>query len=196
MKIEKIQPGDVEQVAALHQTYMNRGFLATLGTGFLEKLYAAMIASENAFCIVTCDAGRVVGFVSGSKHVAGFYKEFILNHFFSVGFTLLPKIFNLNTAKKVVETLMYPTKKAENLPDEELLSIVVDEGYWGQSVSKALFNGLVDEFASRAVKRFKVVVGADLTAACRFYESMGGVLHSEIEVHKGMKSRVYVLEME
>jgi len=51
---------------------------------------------------------------------------------------------------------------------------------------------MVNEFASQSVNRFKVIVGADLTPACRFYEHAGCVLHSEIEVHAGMKSRVYV----
>lgn len=195
MLIDKIQLGDVEQVAVLHQTYMNRGFLATLGIGFLEKLYAGMVNSDNAFCIVARDAARVVGFVSGTKHVAGFYKEFILNNFFSVGLILLVKIFDLETMKKVVETLFYPMKKEASLPDAELLSIVVEESYRAKGVSQELFNGLVHEFALRHIDRFKVVVGADLAAACRFYEKMGGVLHSEIEVHQGMKSRVYVWGM-
>lgn len=196
MMIDKIRPGDVEQVAILHQTYMNRGFLATLGVGFLEKLYAGMVTSDNAFCIVARDGARDVGFVSGTKHVSRFYKEFIVNNFFSVVIILLPKIFNAKTVKKVVETLVYPMKKEASLPDAELLSIVVEESYRVKGVSKELFNLLVHEFASRHVNRFKVVVGADLAAACRFYEKMGGVLHSEIEVHQGIKSRVYVWGME
>jgi hypothetical protein len=48
MKIEKIRPDEVDQVARLHQTYMDRGFLSTLGYNFLVRLYAAMVASENA----------------------------------------------------------------------------------------------------------------------------------------------------
>lgn len=52
MKIEKLRPDEVEQVARLHQTYMDRGFLSTLGSNFLARLYAEMLASENACCIV------------------------------------------------------------------------------------------------------------------------------------------------
>ncbi len=195
MMIDKIQPDDVEQVAALHQHYMSRGFLPTLGIGFLKKLYAGMVTSDNAFCIVARDAGGVVGFVSGAKHVAGFYKEFVLNNFFSIGHILLPKIFNLKTMKKVVETLFYPLKKEASLPDAELLSIIVEESCRAKGVSQELFNGLVHEFTSRHIDRFKVVVGADLAIACRFYEKMGGVLYSETEVHQAMKSRVYVWGM-
>lgn len=94
--------------------------------------------------------------------------------------------------KKILETLPYPSKKEGDLPYAKLLSIVVDERYRGRGVSGELFNALVNEFASQSVNRFKVIVGADLTPACRFYEYAGCVLHSEIEVHAGMKSRVYV----
>jgi ribosomal protein S18 acetylase RimI-like enzyme len=192
MKIRKLRLVEVDQVAKLHQTYIGRGFLSTLGSNFLARLYGSMLASENTFCIVACDGPHIAGFVSGSKHVAVFYKQFILSNFISVGVILLPKIFSLTTVKKIVETLLYPLKKKLDLPDAELLSIVVDEPYRGQGVSRELFHALVYEFASRSINHFKIVVGDHLTAACRFYEQMGCVLHSELEVHVGEKSRIYV----
>jgi len=51
---------------------------------------------------------------------------------------------------------------------------------------------LVEEFRKRYVNSFKVVVGSNLIAASRFYEKMGGIFHSEVEVHKNEKSKVYV----
>jgi len=196
MKIGKLRPNDVDQVAKLHQTYMERGFLSTLGSTFLARLYAAMLASEHAFCIVARDGAQVAGFVSGTKHVAGFYKEFILRDFFSVGLILLPKIISLPTMKKMLETLVYPSKEKGDLPDAELLSIVIDKRYRGQGVSVELFNALVDEFASQSVNRFKVVVGANLTAANRFYEKAGGEVVKQIEVHKGEMSNIYLFDIQ
>jgi len=195
MMIEKLRPDEVYQVAKLHQTYMDKGFLCKLGSDFLARLYAEMIASENAFCIVAHDGVHVAGFVSGTKHVAGFYKEFISRNFIGVGLILLPKIFSLTTIKKILETLLYPSKKEGDLPDAELLSIIVDEPYRGRGVSRDLFNALVDEFACQSIHRFKIVVGDDLKSACRFYEHAGCVLHSELEVHAGEKSRIYVWGM-
>jgi GNAT superfamily N-acetyltransferase len=194
MIIEKLCTADVEKVATLHHTYMDRGFLTSLGPAFLCQLYSSMIDSKRTFCIVARDAGRVIGFVSGTDHLSEFYKEFLLRKFFLVGLILLPKIVNINNIKKVLETLSYPKKKEKNLPDSELLSIVVEKRYRGQDVSRELFNSLVDEFKSRNICKFKVVVGAELIAACRFYEIMGCIIHSEIEVHEGMKSRAYLWE--
>lgn len=78
------------------------------------------------------------------------------------------------------------------MPKAELLSIVVEEAYRGEGISQRLFNKLVEEFEKYDIDRFKVVVGSNLLPACKFYEKMGGIFHSEIEVHKGEKSRVYV----
>ena len=62
-------------------------------------------------------------------------------------------------------------------------------------MSKDLFNGLVEEFEKRGVRRFKIVVGDELLGAKRFYEKMGCVAREEpIEVHKGETSRVYTYE--
>jgi hypothetical protein len=65
----------------------------------------------------------------------------------------------------------------------------------GRTDSGELFNAMVDEFLSQSIDRFKVVVGVELRSAHRFYEHVGCVLHSEIEVHEGMHSRVYVWGM-
>lgn len=81
------------------------------------------------------------------------------------------------------------------MPEAELLSIVVDEAYRGKGISPRLFNKLIEEFKKVGIEKFKVVVGSNLLPACRFYEKMGGVFHSEIEVHKGERSRVYVWEI-
>ena len=56
---------------------------------------------------------QVAGFVSGRKHMPGFYKEFILRNFISAGVILLPKIFSLTTMKNILETLLHPAKKGK-----------------------------------------------------------------------------------
>jgi ribosomal protein S18 acetylase RimI-like enzyme len=195
MRIEKIGLNDVDQISRLHQNYMEKGFLSSLGTKFLGKLYEAMIKSKIAFCIVACDESRIVGFVSGTKNTGHFYKEFIRKYYLSVLMLLLPKVINLKNLQKMFETLFYPVKQEYSLPDAELLSIVVDEDYRGKGIGKDLFKKFLEEINSLSINKFKVVVGEELSTACRFYESVGCVLHSEIEVHRGKKSRVYVWGM-
>lgn len=158
----------------------------------MTLMYQTMITSQNAFCIVAEKNEEVIGFVSGATSVGGFYKEFLKNNFLRASIILLPKVFNPLTIKKIIETLFYPAKKERGLPNAELLSIIVERNYQGKGISRKLFDSLIKEFKNRGIDQFKVVVGLNLKQACRFYEKMGGFLHSEIEVHKGEKSRIYV----
>lgn len=182
---------EVEQIAALHQRYLNKGFLSSLGMPFLKLMYQLMNNSHNAFYLIEEEDEKIVGFISGAISVRGFYKEFFKKNILREAVNLLPKLINPVTLRKTLETLFYPLKKENDLPDAELLSIVVEEHYQGKGVGRKLFMKLVNEFKKLGVFRFKVVVGSNLIDACRFYEKMGGVFFSETEVHKGEKSRIY-----
>jgi GNAT superfamily N-acetyltransferase len=186
---------DINEVSKLHYQYIPSGFLSSLGISFLNLLYKSMIDSKYAFCIVVEEEGKIIGFVSGTVSVGGFYKEFLKKNFLMASIILLPKFLNLKIARRIFETFFYPVKKEQNLPNAELLSIVVEKNYQGKGISQKLFERLVEEFSKKGINQFKVVVGSNLIPACKFYEKMGGVLQQEIEIHKGEKSRVYVWEM-
>lgn len=183
---------DSKSISKLHHQYIPSGFLSILGLLFLKLIYESMVNSKYSFCTIAEDSGKITGFVSGAVDVSGFYKEFLKKNFIKAGMILFPKVLNPKFMKKIIEILFYPVKKKNNLPEAELLSIVVEKNYQGKEVSQKLFEKLVEEFKRRNVNQFKVIVSSILIPACRFYEKMGGVLQSEIEVHKGEKSRVYV----
>jgi ribosomal protein S18 acetylase RimI-like enzyme len=139
--------------------------------------------------------GKVVGFVSGTPNIGKFYRNFLKKNFAVAIAILLQKHIIPQFTRKVIETLFYPLRKKENLPNAELLSIVVIKNYQGEGVSKDLFHKLTEEFKERKINLFKIVVGNNLVGACHFYEKMGCIFHSVIEIHKGEKSRVYVHEV-
>ena len=195
MDIGKAKNIDIENVALLHREYINTGFLSSLGSPFLELIYQSMVNSNNAFCIVSKENNQIIGFSSGAISVGAFYKDFLMSNIIKASMILLPKILNLQFVKKIFETLLYPSRKEQNLPNAELLSIVVDKDYRGKGIAQKLFGKLEEEFRSRNIKQFKVIVGSKLIAACKFYEKMDGILYSEIEVHKGEKSRIFVWEI-
>lgn len=151
-----------------------------------------MVTSKSAFCLVVIEDEKIIGFVSGTENISMYYKEFLRKNFLKASIILFPKLSHPKIAKKINETLFYPVKKEKDLPEAELLSIVVEKSYQGKGISLMLFEKMIDEFKKKKINKFKVVVGSNLTAACRFYEKMGGVLHSEVEVHKGEKSRIYI----
>ncbi|MBI4706713.1 MAG: GNAT family N-acetyltransferase [Candidatus Omnitrophica bacterium] len=195
INLRKATLQDCEKIADLHKDYIQSGFLSTLGVPLLRLLYHTIINSNNTFCIVAEEDKEVIGFVSGTGDIKSTYKHFLRRNFLKASIVLFPKFISIKTARRIFETLFYPVKKEQNLPAPELLSIVVDKNYQGQGISQKIFKELIEEFRRRGITQFKVVVGSQLIPACRFYEKMGGKLHSEIEVHKDEKSRVYVWEL-
>jgi len=183
---------DMQSIARLHCQNIEAGFLSSLGQPFLNLLYEAMAVSRSAVCFVAEENGQIIGFASGAVSVGGFYKEFLKKQFLRAMLILLPRAIKPAVAKKIVETLFYPSKNEGKLPSAELLSIVVDQNLQGQRIGEKLFIKLVGAFRERGITQFKVIVGENLTSACKFYEKMGGAFHSEIEVHRDEKSRVYI----
>jgi len=178
------------QVAQLHQQYIPLGFLSSLGTGFLARIYAFMAKDDAALLLVAVERGTVVGFVSGTVDVGSFYRRFIIKNILW-GFVLLPKLVTGDRLKRALETLLYPRKnKVMNLPKAELLSIVVDRAYQGKGVAKSLYEHLEQFYRIKRIQEFKIIVGSTLTSAICFYQKVGATKLTEIEVHEGYQSWV------
>lgn len=194
MNIVRLKKQHVPSVALLHNKYIDRGFISSLGSSFLEHLYDSMIASDHTFCLVAEDAGELHGFISGTCALGSFYKDFMRAKLLPVSIALLPRMIRPAVFRKIMESLLYPSKQ-EKTPCAELMSIVVSEKYRGKGLSEQLFKGLVAEFRGKNISRFRVVAGAQLAAANKFYIKMGGVPSGDINVHGDEPSRVYIWEI-
>src|SRR5688572_33206621 len=97
-------------IARLHANGIEEGFLATLGRGFLERLYRRAIISEHAFIVVArADDARVVGFVAASRDTSAFYKDFLRHDAVVAGFVAAPRL--IRHPRHVWETLRYGTAR-------------------------------------------------------------------------------------
>ena len=56
------------QVAHLHAVGIDRGFLTTLGEGFLALMYQAIDETPGAVLLTELEGPRVLGFVRGGQH--------------------------------------------------------------------------------------------------------------------------------
>lgn len=186
---------DAVQIAKIHKEEIKKGFLSRLGERFLSLFYEAIIFFPDSFVVVAEEDGRVIGFVSGCLNINEFYKKFFKKYAVWTFFVLLPKIYSLVVIKKIFETKRYSQHTEENLPKEELLTIAVKGDFKGRGISKDIFERFVFEMKQRNVKSFKVVVGGDLERAIGFYEKMGLSFHSEIFIHKGAVSRIYIYQV-
>ncbi len=186
---------ECRQAANLHRQNIPSGFLSSLGINLLTRMYAFIADDKYSTLIVAIDHDKVVGFISGTVNVSSFYRRFILKNILW-GVILLPKLVAWKRLKTTVETLFYPRKEELiNLPQAELLSIVVDRPYQGKGISALLYEGLKIFFQAKGVPAFKIIVGGTLSSAVRFYQKMGAHKITEIEVHAGCTSWVMLQQI-
>lgn len=182
-----------QQVARLHISALDQGFLSTLGPAFLTLMYQSIDECESSCLFTEEQEGLVIGFVSGASGMGPIYRQ-MLRHLFRLAVALAPALLNPLKLWRIAEILAYSREKNSDhdLPGHELISIAVAEQHRGQGHAEKLYLRLADHFHQRGVDEFQIVVGASLTAAHRFYKKMGAQPAGRIEVHQGQGSAIYL----
>lgn len=185
-------------VAELHASEIDQGFLASLGVGFLDRLYRRMMQHRESFLLVARAASQpgsppgVCGFVAGTERTAGLYAEFLRRDGLAAAFAARRRFRAIGQAW---ETLRYAGESSigrTGLPAAELLSLAVAPGQRGQGVGRALVAGFLAELRHRGVASARVTVASDNRAALRLYQAGGFRPAGRLEVHRGHPSEVLV----
>ena len=186
------------RVAELHIANINQGFLATLGVGFLAQMYRAIDEGQGSALLVAKEGDHIIGFVAAGCGMRPIYLR-MLWRWPQLFAALLPALLSPRRVWRILEILRYSSngsaRGASALPEAELLSIAVDAGVRGQGHADALYRSLCARLTSHDVLAFKIVVGAALAPAHRFYLRMGAEPVARTEVHRGEISTVYVQQI-
>ncbi len=180
------RPSDAEVAASLHASQIGEGFLASLGTKFLTRLYRRIVATPTSFLLVAADGDGVVGFIAGSTDVGGLYKRFILRDGAAAFLESAPRL--LGSWRHALETLRHGSSGIGTGRGAELLSIAVSPTAQGRGVGRALVAAHLHEVVDRGGDASYVVVGADNAPAVALYRAAGFVTGAEIELHPGTTS--------
>jgi ribosomal protein S18 acetylase RimI-like enzyme len=180
------------QVAALHISGISTGFISSLGIGFVTALYEAIKEDDNSFGFVSIEDNKVLGFVAFSTNLSKLYKYVILKKGFKFAFILARKMMSIQAIKKVWANLFYPKKmKQMDLPDAELLSIVVAPEGRGKGLAKQLTEAGFEECQKRGIDKVKVLVAAENEPANKLYQKCGFEFKMQIESHSVL-SNIYL----
>ena len=189
--------GDAAAMARLHADGMPDAFLPTLGPRFLARLYRALATDPEAVALVAEGVDGVVGFAAGVPSVGGFYRRFARGHGPAAALAAAPRLVRPSVARRLLETVRYPAQETNGdgngrLPDAELLSIAVAPGFRAGGTGRALADGVLTGLAGRGVDDIKVVVGAAIQGANRFYAKVGFTEAGQLTVHQGTPSKVWI----
>lgn len=186
----------LKQIAIMHQTEISQGFISTLGTNFLIKLYSSIIKSHYSFLIIARIENQIIGFLAGSLDTAKVYKHFIFRHGLFILPVLIPRLISVSNILKVIETLLYPHKpEILNLPSAEILNFCVSNAIQRKGVGKDIFSFSMEEFRNFNIREIKIITGASQISAQKFYESIGAAFMTTIEIHKDVKSMIYTFKI-
>jgi ribosomal protein S18 acetylase RimI-like enzyme len=195
IKPDELKSGDYRSVASLHCNYINQGFLSSLGVPFLTLLYEAIDKDSESVLLVERIDQNIVGFVTGTCGLGRIYKQLLFRPLRLI-YSLRSCLLSPSKMYKIIEVLLV-TKNSNisaDLPEQELLSIVVDSSCRGGGHAENLFIGLCNRFKEKGAGCFKIVVGNSLERAHAFYLKMGCTPVKEIQVHKGIDSVIYIKE--
>ncbi len=193
VKSYKLSVSDYRAVARLHCDHINQGFLATLGVPFLTLLYEAIDKDRASVLLVERVDRNVIGFVSGTRGLGRIYKQLLLRPLRLI-YSLKVSILSPSKIYKILEVVLMSKNNSVlvDLPQQELLSIVVNPYYQGGGHAENLFKALSIHFGAKGTSSFKIVVGSSLARAHAFYVKMGCTPVKEVQVHKGTNSVVYI----
>lgn len=179
-------------VARLHASGIDRGFLSRLGPAFLVQLYRAIDESPGGIVLAEHKDGRIVGFVAGSVGTTSLSRR-LLRHPVALAASLLPVAWRPSVWRGVLETIRHAAPgEPAGLPKAELLSLAVDPDHRREGIAERLYRQLQQEFQHRGCPRFRIVVGDSLVPAHRFYRTMGARPEAAVILHRGAKSTIYV----
>ena len=193
--ITDLQKQYASQTANLHISGIPTGFISSFGIGFVTALYEAIAEDENSFGFVAVEDDKALGFVAFSTNLSKLYKHVALKKGFKFGLLLAKKMVSIQNIKKIWANIFYPKKmKQMNLPDAELLSIVVSPEGRGKGIAKQLIKKGFTECANRGIGKIKVLVAAENKPANKLYQKCGFELHSRIFSHAA-QSNIYVARL-
>jgi len=194
IKITKLLPIHAEGVARLHISGIHTGFISSLGLGFVTSLYEAIATTESGFGFVALQGGHVVGYVAFTTNVGALYKSVIRKRGLKLSLVLARRMFSLETAGKVYETLFYPKRiRKLDLPSAELLSISVSPDVRSKGLATNLVYQGFQECLKRKIEKVKVLVGFENTSANNFYVKYRFEFIKQIDNH-GVLSNIYTVD--
>ncbi len=190
-----MQDREAGAAARLHAESITAGFLTRLGTRFLRRLYLGIAHDAESCVFVAREANDVVGFCAYSRNVGAMYKRVLRASLFRLGSASLPSSLNPWLLKEIFETLRYPAKqRARSLPAAEILSIAVSRQARGTGTGRLLLNAALQRARTDGESAIKVLAGAELEDANRFYQRCGFHRAAELIQH-GKILNVYMRDL-
>ncbi len=175
---------DAKTAAVLHASQIDEGFLASLGSRFLNRLYRRMPRVPGSFLLLLENNEGAVGFLAGSVEVGRLYRTFLLRDGALGAVDCAGRL--VRSPRRVLETLRHGT--SDNAGEAELLAIAVDPAARGLGGGRMLVEEFLKEIARRGRSTADVIVASQNESAIALYRRTGFAVVERFELHRGSES--------
>lgn len=186
-------PTIFEALARLHAEEISGGFLTSLGTPLLKRLYRAIAGSPDAFVLIFQCGSGIGAFLCASTDTKRVYRHVLRRAWPHLLPVIIRKALSRHTIQRCWETLRYPSRQqvAEG-PKAEILNFCVSGRIQRTGVGRQLFAAMEAEYRRRGVNAIRIVTGAGQHSAIRFYEKVGAIREASIQVHAKADSHLFL----
>jgi ribosomal protein S18 acetylase RimI-like enzyme len=185
-----VRPGtesDAAAAAALHAGQIDSGFLSTLGTRFLNRLYRRICLAPGSFLVVAADGDLVIGFIAGTRDVGALYRTFLWRDGLAAAADVVGRL--IRNWRLVVETLRHGSSGGAGTGrGVELLAMAVDPAYRGRGLGTRLVASFLDQVSAIGQGESYVVVAGANPIAIGLYTQAGFTPDGQFELHAGTRS--------
>lgn len=192
--VRKARPSDSHALGRLHRATISWGLLSQLGDEVVAGFYRAIIESPAAFCFVAGTDQRLEGFAAGICDWGRVFWRVVWRTWWPL-MRVFPVVLRLRLWRRLLETGRYTQSGAEGVRAEYVAFGVREDAPGRLWTGMALIRAGVEEFRRRGVPKVRGVVWTENERAVKFFEAAGFKFVSQVEIHPGEISRVFVIDL-
>lgn len=192
---ELTEKGLIKQVVDIHLSVFPNFFLTFLGKGFLRTLYSGFLEHDSSGIIIAREGDSVLGFVAYSKDLSGFYKWLIKHKVIYFGFYGLKAcVKSPKSIVRLIRAFLYPSQANKTEKYIEISSIGVSSNISNSGIGSQLIKSISKIIEMTGYEYIELTTDAiNNEKANYFYQKNGFVLNRTFETPEGRKMNEYRL---
>ncbi|TRZ52744.1 GNAT family N-acetyltransferase [bacterium] len=195
--IRAMNINDVNAVVKVHLSSFQGFFLTFLGRQFLSELYAGIVADSTGIAFVYREEARVLGFVAGTSHPAGFYSRLLHRRWWRfASASLIPILKNPLIIPRLLRAIRKP-QDVSNQPDTgTLMSVAVSPEAQSRGLGQALVKAFLEEAADRGLKHVDLTTDKhNNDSVNQFYQHMRFRCSRTFVTSEGREMNEFVIDL-
>lgn len=196
-QLQEMYIDDVRDVVIIHLTSFRGFFLSFLGFPFLRELYMGILQDPTGIAFVNYNDKRIVGFIAGTSHPAGFYRRLLHQRWWRFGAAAIPAILrNPLIVPRLLRAFRKPQESASQPDAGTLMSIAVLPEAQGQGLGQALVKVFLEEAKQRGLKHINLTTDRDNNDLVNhFYQKLGFRCYRSFITPEGRPMNEYVIDV-